>query len=326
MPEADVVAFATILEARQRIAGSAHVTPVLGSSSLGRELGVELFFKAELFQKTGSFKTRGVLNKLARLSAAEKARGLVTISAGNHAAAIAWAAAAAGVACTVVMPAEANPTKVRVTRAYGAEVVLHGDAAQAFARCFELAQERGLCFVHPFDDPLVIAGQGTIGAEILRQSHGRLGAVFVPVGGGGLIAGVAAYVKCLMPGVRVIGVEPFEADAMYRSLAAGRRVRLDQVGIFADGVAVRQVGEETFKLCKQFVDDMIVVTNDEICAAIKDIFEDRRSILEPAGALAYAGLKRYAEGKKLKDKNFIAIASGANVNGSSSHALYSSPN
>jgi threonine dehydratase len=200
-------------------------------------------------------------------------------------------------------------------RNLGGKVVLHGDnydAAYAHAR--EIATGRKLTFVHPYDDPEVIAGQGTIGMEILKQHTGPLEAVFVPVGGGGLIAGIAVYMKQLRPEIKIIGVEPEDADAMDLSLKAGKRVLLDHVGIFADGVAVRQVGKETFRLAKQFVDEMVIVSNDEICAAIKDIFEDRRMILEPAGALAYAGLKRYAEQKRLKNKNLVAIASGANVN------------
>jgi threonine dehydratase len=213
------------------------------------------------------------------------------------------------------MPRTTPQIKVNAVRSFGGRVVLHGDnydAAYAHAR--EIAAKRRLTFVHPYDDPEVIAGQGTVGMEILKQHAGALDAVFVPVGGGGLISGIAVYVKQLRPEVKIIGVEPEDADAMDRSLKRGKRVLLDHVGIFADGVAVRQVGAETFRLCKQFVDEMVVVSNDEICAAIKDIFEDRRSILEPAGALAYAGLKRYVERKRLKDKNFIAIASGANVN------------
>ncbi|MDH4134438.1 MAG: threonine ammonia-lyase, biosynthetic, partial [Gammaproteobacteria bacterium] len=205
--------------------------------------------------------------------------------------------------------------KIDAVRNLGGKVVLYGDnydAAYAHAR--ELEKKQRLVFVHPYDDPAVIAGQGTIAMEILKQHTGHIDAIFVPVGGGGLIAGIAVYVKQVRPDIRIIGVEPEDADAMERSLRAGKRVVLDHVGIFADGVAVRNVGEETFRLCKRYVDDMVVVSNDEICAAIKDIFEDRRSVLEPAGALAYAGLKRYAEKKRLKGKNLVAVASGANVN------------
>jgi threonine dehydratase len=240
---------------------------------------------------------------------------VVAASAGNHAQGVALAGYRLGAPTTIVMPRTTPQIKVDAVRSFGGKVVLHGDnydAAYAHAR--EIAARRKLTFVHPYDDPDVIAGQGTIGMEIIKQHTGALDAVFVPVGGGGLISGIAVYVKQLRPEVKIIGVEPEDADAMDLSLKRGKRILLDHVGIFADGVAVRQVGEETFRLCKQFVDEMVVVSNDEICAAIKDIFEDRRSILEPAGALAYAGLKRYAERKHLKDKNFIAIASGANVN------------
>src|SRR3989344_3726524 len=235
--------------------------------------------------------------------------------AGNHAQGVALAAAKLGTKAVIVMPRTTPQIKVDAVRNLGGKVVLHGDnydAAYAHAR--EIATQRKLTFVHPYDDPEVIAGQGTIGMEILKQHSGPIHAVFVPVGGGGLIAGIAVYIKQLRPEIKIIGVEPEDADAMDLSLKAGKRVMLDHVGIFADGVAVRSVGKETFRLARQFVDEMVVVSNDEICAAIKDIFEDRRSILEPAGALAFAGLKRYAEQKRLKNKNLIAIASGANVN------------
>jgi threonine dehydratase len=213
------------------------------------------------------------------------------------------------------MPRTTPQIKVDAVRNLGGKVVLHGDnydAASAHAR--ELEKKQHLTFVHPYDDPEVIAGQGTVAMEILKQHTGPLHAVFVPVGGGGLISGMALYIKKMRPGVKIIGVEPEGADAMTRSLKASKRIVLEHVDIFADGVAVRQVGKETFRLCKQYVDEMVTVSNDEICAAIKDVFEDRRSILEPAGALAYAGLKRYAKTKRLKGKNLIAIASGANVN------------
>ena len=240
---------------------------------------------------------------------------MVAASAGNHAQGVALAARKLGAKAVIVMPRTTPQIKIDAVRGLGGQVVLHGDnydAAYAHAR--EIATQRKLTFVHPYDDPEVIAGQGTVGLEILKQHTDALHAIFVPVGGGGLISGIAAYVKQLRPEVKIIGVEPEDADAMERSLKAGRRIKLDHVGIFADGVAVRQVGEETFRLCREFVDEMVIVSNDEICAAIKDIFEDCRSILEPAGALAYAGLKRYAVRKRLKGKNLVAIASGANVN------------
>ena len=224
----------------------------------------------------------------------ELKKGVVAASAGNHAQGVALAASKLGTKAVIVMPRTTPQIKIDAVRNLGGKVVLHGDnydAAYVHAR--EIATKRKLTFVHPYDDPDVIAGQGTVGLEILKQHTDALYAIFVPVGGGGLISGIAAYVKQLRPEVKIIGVEPEDADAMDRSLKAGKRVTLDHVGIFADGVAVRQVGEETFRLCRQYVDEMVIVSNDEICAAIKDIFEDRRSILEPAGALAYAGLKNY---------------------------------
>jgi threonine dehydratase len=298
-----------------RVYDVARETPLDYAPILSRRTGNHVWLKREDEQPVFSFKCRGAYNKMAGLSAAELRKGVVAASAGNHAQGVALAGYRLSAPTIIVMPRTTPQIKVDAVRSFGGKVVLHGDnydAAYAHAR--EIATQRKLIFVHPYDDPEVIAGQGTIGMEIIKQHTGALDAVFVPVGGGGLISGIAVYIKQLRPEVKIIGVEPEDADAMERSLKAGKRVMLDHVGIFADGVAVRQVGEETFRLCKQFVDEMVIVSNDEICAAIKDIFEDRRSVLEPAGALAYAGLKRYAEGKKLKDKNFIAIASGANVN------------
>jgi threonine dehydratase len=274
-----------------------------------------VWLKREDEQPVFSFKCRGAYNKMSRLTPAELKKGVIAASAGNHAQGVALAARRLGTHAVIVMPRTTPEIKISAVCNLGARVVLCGDNYDdAHAHARKLEREIGLTFVHPYDDPEVIAGQGTIGFEILKQHTGDLYAVFVPVGGGGLIAGIAAYIKQLRPEIRVIGVEPEDADAMARSLKAGRRVTLDQVGIFADGVAVRQVGEETFRLCKKFVDDMVVVTNDEICAAIKDIFEDRRSVLEPAGALAFAGLKRYVERQRLKGRHLVAVASGANVN------------
>jgi threonine dehydratase len=298
-----------------RVYDVARETPLDYAPILSRRTGNRVWLKREDEQPVFSFKCRGAYNKMAGLTAAELKKGVVAASAGNHAQGVALAGYRLNAPTTIVMPRTTPQIKVNAVRSFGGKVVLHGDnydAAYAHAR--EIAAKRKLTFVHPYDDPEVIAGQGTVGMEILKQHAGALDAVFVPVGGGGLISGIAVYVKQLRPEVKIIGVEPEDADAMDRSLKRGKRVLLDHVGIFADGVAVRQVGAETFRLCKQFVDEMVVVSNDEICAAIKDIFEDRRSILEPAGALAYAGLKRYVERKRLKDKNFIAIASGANVN------------
>jgi threonine dehydratase len=298
-----------------RVYDVARETPLDYAPILSRRTGNRVWLKREDEQPVFSFKCRGAYNKMAGLSTAVLKKGVVAASAGNHAQGVALAGFRLSAPTTIVMPRTTPQIKVDAVRSFGGKVVLHGDnydAAYAHAR--EIATRRKLTFVHPYDDPEVIAGQGTIGMEIIKQHAGALDAVFVPVGGGGLIAGIAVYIKQLRPEVKIIGVEPEDADAMERSLKAGKRVLLEHVGIFADGVAVRQVGEETFRLCKQFVDEMVIVSNDEICAAIKEIFEDRRSILEPAGALAYAGLKRYAEEKKLTDRDFIAIASGANVN------------
>ncbi len=293
----------------------ARETPLDYAPILSRRTRNQVWLKREDEQPVFSFKCRGAFNKMAGLSPAELRRGVITASAGNHAQGVALAAKRLGTKAVIVMPRTTPQIKVDAVRNLGGKVVLHGDnydAASAHAR--ELEKKQHLTFVHPYDDPEVIAGQGTVAMEILKQHSGPLHAVFVPVGGGGLISGMAVYIKKMRPEVKIIGVEPEDADAMDRSLKARKRIVLDHVGIFADGVAVRQVGKETFRLCKQYVDEMVIVSNDEICAAIKDIFEDRRSILEPAGALAYAGLKRYAEKKHLKNKNLIAIASGANVN------------
>jgi threonine dehydratase len=282
---------------------------------LSQRLRNRVWLKREDEQPVFSFKCRGAYNKMAGLPSADLKKGVIAASAGNHAQGVALAARKLGTHAVIVMPRTTPQIKVDAVRNLGGRVILHGDNYDAaYDQARELEGRRRLTFVHPYDDPEVIAGQGTIGFEILKQHTGGLHAVFVPVGGGGLIAGIAVYIKQLRPDTRIIGVEPEDADAMDRSLKTGRRVRLDHVGIFAEGVAVRQVGEETYRLCKEFVDEIVIVTNDEICAAIKDIFEDRRSVLEPAGALAFAGLKRYAERGRLRNQELIAIASGANVN------------
>jgi threonine dehydratase len=299
-----------------RVYDVARETPLDAAPRLSRRVGARVLLKREDLQPVFSFKLRGAYNRIAHLSAEERARGVITASAGNHAQGVAYAARHLGLRAVIVMPRTTPEIKVEAVTAMGGEVVLEGDSySDAQAHCDALAARTGLVFVHPFDDPLVIAGQGTIGEEILRQAHGRLDAVFCPVGGGGLVAGVAGYVKTLMPDVRIVGVEPFEADAMYRSLAAGERVRLEQVGIFADGVAVRQVGARTFDVARRTIDEVVRVSNDEICAAIKDVFDDTRSVMEPAGALSVAGLKTWVaargggEGLRL-----VAILSGANLN------------
>jgi threonine dehydratase len=274
-----------------------------------------VLLKREDLQPVFSFKLRGAYNKMVRLSATELDRGVIAASAGNHAQGVALAAQKLGCRAVIVMPVTTPEVKVRSVAARGAEVVLHGDTYdEAQSRARQLEAERELTFIHPFDDPDVIAGQGTIAMEILRQVSPPPDAIYVAVGGGGLIAGIASYVKSLWPRVEVIGVEPVDAATMTRSLAAGDRVRLESVGLFADGVAVKQVGEHTFALAQRYVDRMLTVDTDAICAAIKDVFEDTRSILEPAGALAIAGLKADVDARRLSGHTLVAVACGANMN------------
>jgi threonine dehydratase len=283
--------------------------------NLSRRLNNHVWLKREDEQPVFSFKLRGAYNKMAHLTKAQLAKGVVAASAGNHAQGVALSAQVLGCQATIVMPATTPAIKVDAVAKRGATVVLHGDSYDdAYKHALTLAKKDKKVFVHPYDDPEVIAGQGTIAMELLRQAREPITAIFVPVGGGGLIAGIAAYIKRLKPEIKVIGVEPEEADAMARSLCKKERVTLANVGIFADGVAVKQVGAETFRLCQQYVDEVIRVDNDAICAAIKDVFEDTRSILEPAGALGVAGLKAWAAREKAKGKHLIAIASGANMN------------
>jgi threonine dehydratase len=300
---------------KARVYDLAQVTPLDRMTRLSSRLDCEVLLKREDLQPVFSFKLRGAYNKIANLSETAARRGVICASAGNHAQGVALAAKQRGIVAVIVMPAMTPQIKVRAVAALGAEVVLHGDVFDsAYEHALVLARERNLVFVHPFDDPDVIAGQGTIGLEILRQSPGDIDAIFVPVGGGGLIGGIARFVKYLSPRTRIIGVEPEDAPAMYESLRAGTRVKLDHVGTFADGVAVKRVGEEGFRLAKQYVDEMLLVSNDEICAAIQDTFEDTRTIAEPAGALAIAGLKRYVARGHVQGKRLVAINSGANVN------------
>ncbi|MFM9913021.1 MAG: threonine ammonia-lyase, biosynthetic [Methylophilaceae bacterium] len=285
------------------------------ASNLSQRIGNQLLLKREDMQPVFSFKLRGAYNKMAHLTEAERKRGVICASAGNHAQGVALAAQKLGCRAVIVMPTTTPHIKVDAVKRRGAEVVLVGDSYdEASDYAHQRAEKEGLSYVHPFDDPEVIAGQGTIGMEILEQHPEPIHAIFCCVGGGGLIAGIAAYVKSVRPEIKIIGVEAEDADAMTQSLKAGKRVKLEQVGLFADGAAVKQVGEETFRLCQETVDDMMVVDNDAICAAIKDVFEETRSILEPAGALAVAGAKEYAARHKLKDKTLVAIASGANTN------------
>jgi threonine dehydratase len=298
-----------------RVYEVARETPLDAAPRLSSRLGNEVLLKREDLQPIFSFKIRGAYNRIARMSEAERAQGVIAASAGNHAQGVAFSARRLGVRAVIVMPRTTPEIKVEAVRALGAEVVLVGDHyAEAQRHSEQLAAETGLAFVHPFDDPLVIAGQGTVAVELLRQSPPGLAAVFVPVGGGGLIAGMGAYINALLPDVQVVGVEPVDADAMAQSLAAGRRVRLDEVGMFADGVAVQQVGAYTFPIVQATVSEIIRVTNDEICAAIKDIFDDTRTIVEPAGALALAGLKSYVETRGVRAQPLAAVLSGANMN------------
>ncbi len=283
--------------------------------NLSRRIGNQVLLKREDQQSVFSFKLRGAYNKMAHLTPEQRARGVICASAGNHAQGVALSARKLGCKALVVMPVTAPKLKVDAVHALGAEVLLHGDSfADAYAKALELETSRGMSFVHPFDDPDVIAGQGTVAMEILRQHQGPLDAVFVAVGGGGLISGVAAYIKAVRPQVKVIGVQSVDSDAMLRSVKAGKRVRLADVGLFADGTAVAQVGVETFRLARALVDDYVVVDTDAVCAAIKDVFQDTRSVLEPSGAMGVAALKQYAETHGLKGKTLVAITCGANMN------------
>ncbi|MDO8436656.1 MAG: threonine ammonia-lyase, biosynthetic [Nitrosomonadaceae bacterium] len=298
-----------------RVYDVAVETPLEFAPNLSARMHNRLLLKREDMQQVFSFKLRGAYNKMVRLSPAQLKRGVVAASAGNHAQGVALAAQRLNCRATIVMPVTTPQIKIQAVESRGATVLLHGDAYdEAYTQALKLAEEERATFVHPYDDPDIIAGQGTIGMEILRQHTGTIHAIFVPVGGGGLISGIAAYVKRLHPGVKIIGVEPVDADSMYRSLQEGRRIKLTQVGLFADGVAVKQVGEETFRLCRDLVDEIILVDTDAICAAIKDVFEDTRAILEPAGALSIAGAKAYTKRGKIRGKTLVAIASGANMN------------
>ncbi|KAJ2521115.1 threonine deaminase [Coemansia sp. RSA 1939] len=294
----------------------ASETPLTQATNLSAKCNNKVFLKRDDLQDVFSFKIRGAYNKISHLTAAEKARGIIACSAGNHAQGVAQSAKHLGISATIVMPVLTPAIKWRNVQRLGAEVVLYGAGFdQAKEECARLAKLRGLTNIPPFDDPHVIAGQGTVAMEILRQRKAAdIDAIFVPVGGGGLIAGVAAYVKRVSPGVRVVGVETVDSCAMAQSLEAGRRVALREVGLFADGTAVCQVGKECFRVASALVDDIVLVTNDEVCAAIKDVFEDTRSVLEPSGALAVAGLKRYARDRALSGKSLVALTSGANMN------------
>jgi threonine dehydratase len=301
-----------------RVYDVARETELEYAHNLSARIRNGIYLKREDNQPVFSFKLRGAYNRMAQLSRDALARGVIAASAGNHAQGVAFSAAKLGCKAVITMPETAPQLKIDAVRAHGGptvEVVLHGESySDAYAHAVKIQQERGLTFVHPFDDPDVIAGQGTVAMEVLRQHQGPIDAIFVPIGGGGLIAGVAAYIKALRPDIKVIGVQTEDSCAMVRSIEKGERVTLNDVGLFSDGTAVKLVGEETFRLVKEHVDGFVTVDTDALCAAIKDVFQDTRSVLEPAGALAVAGAKAYAEREGLEGKTFVAITSGANMN------------
>lgn len=301
-----------------RVYDVARETELEHARNLSARIQNAVYLKREDNQPVFSFKLRGAYNKMAQLPRDALARGVVTASAGNHAQGVAYSAARLGCKAVIAMPVTAPQVKIDAVRAHGGptvEVVLHGESySDTYTRALQIQQQHGLTFIHPFDDPDVIAGQGTVAMEILRQCQGPIDAIFVPIGGGGLIAGVAAYVKALRPEIKIIGVQTDDSCAMARSIAEGERVMLREVGLFSDGTAVKLVGEETFRLVQQYVDGFVTVDTDALCAAIKDVFQDTRSVLEPAGALAVAGAKAYAEREKLQGCTFVAITSGANMN------------
>jgi threonine dehydratase len=286
--------------------------------NLSARLRNSVYLKREDNQPVFSFKIRGAYNKMVQLSADVLACGVITASAGNHAQGVAYSATRLGCKAVIVVPVTTPQVKIDAMRAFGGptvEIVQHGESySDAYGHAVKLQEQRGLTFVHPFDDPDVIAGQGTVAMEILRQHQGPIHAIFVPIGGGGLAAGVAAYVKAVRPEIRVIGVQAIDSCAMKQSIEAGERVTLAEVGLFADGTAVKLVGGETFRLCRELLDEIVTVDTDALCAAIKDVFQDTRSVLEPSGALAVAGAKLYAEREALEGKTLVAVTSGANMN------------
>ncbi|MDE2368375.1 MAG: threonine ammonia-lyase, biosynthetic [Burkholderiales bacterium] len=298
-----------------RVYDVARETALDPARVLSRRLGNQVLLKREDQQPVFSFKLRGAYNKMVRLAPEALSRGVICASAGNHAQGVALAAKKLGCRAVIVMPVTTPRLKVDAVQALGGETVLHGDSySDAYTHSLALQQAQGLTYVHPFDDPDVIAGQGTVAMEILRQHQGPLDAVFVAIGGGGLISGVAAYIKAVRPEVKVIGVQTTDSDAMLQSVRKGRRVRLDDVGLFADGTAVKLVGEETFRVARALVDDYVVVDTDAVCAAIKDVFQDTRCVLEPSGAMGVAAIKQYVHEHKLKGRTLVAITCGANMN------------
>lgn len=298
-----------------RVYDVAIETPLVVADRLSERMRNTVLFKREDLQPVHSFKLRGAYNKIAGLPDEECVNGVIAASAGNHAQGVALAAKKRGVKALIIMPRTTPSIKVDSVRRLGARISLSGDTYDdAYAHAVEVAREKGMAFIHPYDDPEVIAGQGTIALEILREQQGELHAIFVPVGGGGLVAGIAACVKALKPSIKVIGVEPDDAPCMYMALKKKRRVLLDQVGIFADGVAVRQAGKEPYRIARRYVDEVLLVSTDEICAAMKDIFDDCRAVVEPAGALAVAGIKKYVVRSGITGEGLVAINSGANIN------------
>ena len=298
-----------------RVYDVAMETPIHQAPFLSKRILNRVYLKREDLQPVFSFKIRGAYNKISQLSDREKRVGIITASAGNHAQGVALSAQKLGINATIVMPVTTPDIKVRAVKKFGSEVILQGDTfdeALSFSR--QLVKAKGYTYIHPYDDPDTIAGQGTIAVEILRQHSDDLHAIFVPVGGGGLAAGISTYIKYLRPDIKVIGVECDDSACLKAALSQGERVTLPQVGLFADGVAVAQIGEKTFELCQKYLDDVVTVGVDEICAAIKDIFDDTRSVCEPAGALAVAGLKKYVEQHQIEQQSLLAIASGANIN------------
>jgi len=300
---------------KARVYDVAIETPMEIMPRLSERTGNTIWLKREDLQPVFSFKLRGAYNKMSQLSDSERQNGVIAASAGNHAQGVALAAQRLGISAIIVMPKTAPAIKVNAVRSRGSKVILHGDTYdEACSHAIKLSEEKAMCFIHPYDDPEVIAGQGTIAAEILNRQTQIPDIIFVPVGGGGLLAGIAAYCKSLYPNIKIIGVEHEDAPSMYQAFKHKRRVKLDRVGIFADGAAVRQAGKEPFRIARLCVDDIILVTTDEICAAIKDIFDDTRSIAEPAGALATAGVKKYISNAELSNCQLVSICSGANIN------------
>lgn len=302
-----------IAAARDRIAGHVRRTPLMSATRLGEKAGVELRLKCESFQKTGSFKVRGALNAVLLLDADQRARGVITVSAGNHAQALAWAAAIGGVKATVVMPAKASPLKVAASRGYGAEVILHGSSSiEAFARAHELEKERGLVFVHPFDDVAVVAGAGTVGLELIDDDHADIDLAVISIGGGGLISGIASALRARSPKTRIVGVEPEGAAAMRQSLDAGRPIRLDRIDTIADGLTAPMAGELTFPIVRDLVDDVVLVTDDEIRSSVRDLLSSAKLVAEPAGAAALAAVTAGRIGAQ-RGSRVVAVVSGGNV-------------